>query len=412
MSNPELIPPTAHPTMAGLRLLRLRWKLIALLGIAGLLGGIAYYAWMPMWFEAELLIAPKRSASDMSPVKNLLGNLPVDLAGASSLSQSEPDRIAAILASRSVTDAMIAKFDLVHRYGASRIEQARKAVWSHCATAVDKKPNLIRLTCEDTDPEVARDLTNALGQAADAVFRRIAVSSAGEERAFLEKRVTEARHDLEDSSDALRQFQESHKVIDLPEQGKAVVSAMATLEGDLISKRLELSYARGFASNDEASVAQLRRQIAILSAELQTLEDKRPAEPGGGSAQAGTTAASAPGSGSRLFPPAMEVPALRAQLESLFREHKIRETVFVMLTERYEARKLDEARDLSTFVVVDDAALPSYRIRPTRRVLPVGLLAGILFGIAIAILPVWWTELRRRAALEASSGPAGPAGPA
>jgi uncharacterized protein involved in exopolysaccharide biosynthesis len=397
MSNLELIPPAAHPTMEGLRLLRLRWRLVGLLGLVGLAGAVAYYIWMPMWFEAELMIVPKHSPSEMSPVRNLLGNLPVDLSGASPFGQSDADRIAAILQSRSVTDAIIAKFDLVHRYGTARIEQARKALWSHCTTAVEKKPNLVRLTCEDTEPEVARDLCNAIGQAADATFGRIAVSSAGEERAFLEKRVAEAKHDLEASSEALRHFQETHKVIDLTEQGKAVVSGMAALEGDLISKRLELSYARGFAANDEASVAQLRRQIGILSSELQTLEDKRPAEP---------NASGSAGSGSRLFPPAMELPALRAELETLFREHKIRETVFLMLTERYEARKLEEARDLSTFVVVDDAALPTYRVRPTRRVLPVGMLAGLVLGILIVILPVWWNELRRRSALEAPSGPA------
>jgi hypothetical protein len=179
---------------------------------------------------------------------------------------------------------------------------------------------------------------------------------------------------------------------------------MAALEGNLISKRLELAFARGFAANDEASVAQLRRQITILSAELQVLEAKRHIEPSTeGSAQ----------SGSEIFPPAMEIPALRADLEKLFREHKIRETVFLMLTDRYEARKLEEARDLSTFVVVDEAVLPTFRIRPRLRVLPIGMLAGLALGIVTVLLPAWWRDLHRRIALEGESGRrAPPAGPA
>jgi capsule polysaccharide export protein KpsE/RkpR len=387
----------AQSTGPGLRLLRLRWKVILLLGLAGSVVAAAYYLWSPKWYQAELLIVPKRSASDLNPARNLLGSLPFDLGGASPFGQSDADRIAVILQSRSVTDAMIAKFDLVHRYDAAVIEQARKAVWTHCATFVDKKPNVVRLTCEDKEPAVARDLTNAIGQEADASFRRIAVSSAREERTFLEKRVAEAKHDLEASSSALRHFQETHKVIDLPEQGKAVVSGLATLEGNLISKRLELSYARGFAANDEASVTQLRRQIDVLSAELQAREEMRPA---------GTNTKESPPSGSKLFPPAMEIPALRAELEVLFREHKIRETVFVMLTERYEARKVDEARDLSTFVVADEAVLPTYRVWPRLRVVPIGMLAGLALGILIVTLPAWWSELRRRAALDAQPGPA------
>lgn len=390
MPDPELTPAMAPPAVAGVRALIRRWWVVALCAAAGVAVAFAYYRWKPRTYAAELVVVPKRSPSDMLGGRNLLGNLPLDLGAASSLGQSDADRIAAILESRSVTDEVIAKFDLVNRYEAGYLERTRKALWSRCETAVDKKPSLVRLTCEDPDPALARDLTNAIGQLADGVFRRIALASAAQERAFFAKRVEEARRDMEASSEALRAFQVAHKIVDLPEQGRAVVSGIAALEGSLISKRLELAYARGFAANDEASVDQLRRQIGAVSAELRAREERQPGEPGG-----------ARRAGSQLFPPAMELPALGAQLETLLRDHKIHETVFLMLTERYEARKLDEARDQGTFVVVDEAVLPTYRIRPTLRVLPVGMLAGLVLGIVLVIVPVWWRDLRRRAALEA-----------
>jgi capsule polysaccharide export protein KpsE/RkpR len=395
MANSGLFAEMTDPIMPGLRLLRLRWKLVAVLGVVGLAAGIAYYLWMPKWYQAGLLIVPKRRSPDLSAASKLIGNVPLDLGDASPFGQSDADRIAAILQSRSVSDDMITRFDLVNRYHTGVIERARKVLWSHCSTEAEKKPNLVRLTCEDMEPEVARDLANAIGRAGDGVFRRIATASAREEREVLEKQVADARRELQAASDKLRQFQESHKVIDLPAQGKAIVSGMATLEGNLISKRMELAYARGYASNDEASVAQLRRQVDLLSAELRGLEDKR-ATPG----------ATAPPSGSEVFPPAMELPALGAELEALVREHKIRETLFLMLTERYEARKMEEARELSAFVIADEAALPTFRVRPTLRVLPVGLLTGIALGVLIILVPAWWRDLRRRAALEAPPGAA------
>jgi capsule polysaccharide export protein KpsE/RkpR len=392
MTNSELIRATTSPTMTGLRLIRLRWRLIALCGVIGIVGGIAFYVFMPKSFEAELMIVPKSSPMDMIGGHSLLGNLPFDIGGAASaFGPSDSDRIAAVLESRSVTDAIIAKFDLIKRYRAGKIERTRKALWSRCETTVEKKPNVVRLLCEDEEPAVVRDMTNAFGDVADAVFRRMAAASAAEERAFLEKRVAEARRDMEASSVALRDFQEAHKIIDLPEQGKAVVSGLATLEGSLISKRIELSYASSFAAGDESSVAQLRKQIGILSGELHTLEAKRSDQ-----------ARAAPRkSGSELFPPAMELPALGAELEKLLRQHKIHETVFLMLTERYEARKLDEARDLSTFVVVDEAALPTHRSKPTLRAVPAGFFAGLVFGVLIVVAPAWWRDLKRRAAREA-----------
>src|SRR5262245_23717216 len=116
MSNSELIPAMAPPTGAGLRLLRRRWKVVALLGLAGALAAAAHYLWSPKWYSADLLIVPKRNPADLNPARNLLGNLPFDVGGSSLLGQSDADRIAAILASRTVTDAIIAKFDLMRRY--------------------------------------------------------------------------------------------------------------------------------------------------------------------------------------------------------------------------------------------------------------------------------------------------------
>jgi uncharacterized protein involved in exopolysaccharide biosynthesis len=99
----------------------------------------------------------------------------------------------------------------------------------------------------------------------------------------------------------------------------------------------------------------------------------------------------------------VEVPELRYQLEGLFREQKIRETVFFLLTERFESLKVDEARDLSTFVVFDHAALPTYRIRPRGRAMPIGLVAGLAIGVMLVLFPAWWRDLKRRASAELSA---------
>lgn len=240
---------------------------------------------------------------------------------------------------------------------------------------------------------MARDMAEYFGQAGDAGFRRIATTSASEERKFLEKRATDARQELDKASDAVRRFQETHKVIDLPEQTKAVVSAMATLEGNLISKRIELSYLSGFVSSQESSATQLGRQIEVLRKELHGLEQQRketaPEGPGSGAKRDRT--------GSALFPPAMEVPTLRHELEALFRDLKIRETVYFLLTERFESLKIDEARDLSTYVVFDHAALPTHRVRPRGSVLPIGLIVGVALGLIVVLLPAWWRDHMTRA---------------
>lgn len=383
---PSMTPGRARIDAVGL--LRQRWRVLAGSGFVGALLALAYYLFSPKWYEAEIMIVPKQSSMGaLGLAGSLLGQLPLDM-GASSVMSSDGERISAILTSRSTTDAVIEKFDLMERYDVSKIEKARLKLWALCSTTVERKSNLVKLTCEDKDPAVARDMAEYFGKVGDEGFRRIATSSASEERKFLEQRVAEARQGLDKASQALRQFQEERKIIDLPEQSKAVVSAMATLEGELISKRIQLSYLTGFVSRGESSADQLGRQIGVLRKELQDLERRRaPAE---NKTDDGAMA------GSDLFPQAMEVPELRHDLEGLYRELKIRETVFFLLTERFESLKVDEARDLSTFVVFDHAVLPTHRSRPRGRVVPIGLVGGVAIGVLLLLVPVWWRDLTGR----------------
>jgi uncharacterized protein involved in exopolysaccharide biosynthesis len=374
-----------------LGLLRQRWRVIAASGLVGAVVAVGYYFVAPRWYEAEIMIVPKESSMGaLGLAGSMLGQLPLDVGGASGMLSSDGERIAAILNSRSTTDAVIDKFDLMERYDVDKIEHARLDLWDHCATSVERKSNLVTLTCEDKQPEVARDMAEYFGKVGDEGFRRIATASASEERKFLEQRATEARQGLDKASQALRAFQEENKIVDLPEQSKAVVSAMATLEGELISKRIQLSYLSGFVSSHESSADQLGRQIGVIRQELKDLEGRRQPDERKPTSQAG----------SDLFPHAMEVPALRYQLEGLYRELKIRETVFFLLTERFESLKVDEARDLSTFVVFDHAVVPTHRIRPRGRVVPIGLVGGLVIGVMLILAPVWWRDHMGRASLE------------
>jgi capsule polysaccharide export protein KpsE/RkpR len=373
-----------------LALLKARWPVLGAAGALGMVATIAFYLFSPKWYSAEILIVPKQtSMGGLAAAGSMLGQLPLDVGGSSGLMSSDAERISAILMSRSTGDAVIERFDLIRRYDVDKIEHARDMLRSLCATKVERKANMVLLTCEDTEPAVARDMAEYFGKVGDEGFRRIATSLAGEERKFLEARVAEARGALDKASKALRVFQENSKIIDLPEQSKAVVSAMAALEGELISKRIQLSYLSGFVSKSESSATQVGRQIEALSSELKALQEQRPA----------SESLPGRGAGSDLFPPASEVPGLRYQLEGLYRELKVRETVFLLLTERFESLRLDEARDLSTFVVFDHAALPTHRIRPRGRVMPMGLLAGVAIGAILILLPAWWRDrLGRRSA--------------
>lgn len=362
---------TERPELDILVLVARRYRTIALFVIAGIAAGVLYLAVANQWYAAQLTVVPSQRSRD-SAALSLVAKLPVAFDSMS----TDVQRIQAVLTSTSVTDEVIKKFKLQERYGKDHLEHARKELWEHCGATVDRKSGVVTLTCEDTDPELAMQMTSYFGDVGNSVFGRVSASSAREERKFLEAQVSKARQDVDSSSKKLREFQEGHNVVDLPEQSKATISAMATIQGQLMSKQIELSYLSSFSARTESGVVQLQQQISIMEAKLQQLQNAR--VPSGSAADS-------------FFPTAMNVPALRFQLEQLLRDQKIHETVFFLMTERFEMAKVDEARDTSTFQILDHPTLPTYRIRPKRlRIGIIALLASLALAGAVIVIPAWW----------------------
>jgi tyrosine-protein kinase Etk/Wzc len=271
---------------------------------------------------------------------------------------------------------VIEKFKLEERYVVPNRDAAREELWMHCGASIDRRTGIVSLSCEDRDPRVAMEMAAYFGEVGNRVFGRVSASSAREERMFLEAQVAKVRTDVDEASRKLRDFQRAYKIVDLPEQSRAVISAMAALKGELLSKQLELSYQSSFAADSESSVTQLRRQIHILARKLRELEAAKTTAP------------------SDFFPAATSVPDIRFELEQLVRIQKIQETLFFVLTQRYETAKVDEARDTSTFQILDHPTQPANPCRPRR--MKTALLGGFLGLVAACVWIVLHARYRRQ----------------
>jgi hypothetical protein len=63
----------------------------------------------------------------------------------------------------------------------------------------------------------------------DRVVTNVNTSSARRERVFLESRLVQVRQDLETAEKSFSQFASKNTAIDIPEQGKAMIEAAASL---------------------------------------------------------------------------------------------------------------------------------------------------------------------------------------
>ncbi|WP_243337759.1 GumC family protein [Anaeromyxobacter soli] len=354
-------------------------KRLAAFTLAFALGGVIYAVLAPKWYRSVATVVPARG--QRQGISSMLGAEVASLAAGfdSAGGGADVPRIAAVLQSVSVTDAVVEKFNLRDRYGKRYQENARDALWEHCDVKALPKPNLVQVSCEDKDPRFVQEMLAYLLNFANQVFRRVNVSSASEEVNFLEKRVAELRQQADGTATRMREFQEKYQIVDIETQTKAVVSALATLQTQRINKELELDYARTFSAGDEATLQQLRSQIAVVNEKLRDLEQPATevsATPANAKSRGKTSRAG-------VFPAALDVPKLRAEFEAIFRDRKVSEATLIFALERLEAAKANEAREVSTFQVLDMPTLPTRKARPQRlRIVAMATLLGIAASIA------------------------------
>jgi tyrosine-protein kinase Etk/Wzc len=331
----------------------------------------------PKWYRSVLTVVPAKQQKGSGIASLLgadLGGLAAGLDGASG--GADAPRITAVLQSIAVTDAVIEKFDLRSRYREKYQENARTALWSHCGVKTLPKPNLVQLSCEDKDPRFVQQMLEYYAEYGNQVFRRVGVSSASEEVRFLEKRVSELRQQADEVAARMRDFQEKYQIVDLDTQSKAVVSALAALQSQRVSKQLELEYARSYSAYDESTLRQLESQLSVLDRKLHDMEQRSP-EPSEKRMPRNRGAGG-------LFPAALDVPKLRSDYEKLFRDRKVSEASLVFALERLEAAKAAEARDVSTFLILDPPALPTRHSWPKRsQWVAIGLALGLLVGLGL-----------------------------
>ncbi|MGA8891040.1 MAG: hypothetical protein WB493_05690 [Anaeromyxobacteraceae bacterium] len=357
-------------------------KRLAAFLVLGAVGGVLYWVFAPKWYRSTVTVVP--AASQKSPgIAGMLGGDLGGLAaglGASMGSGIDVPRIAVVLQSVAVADAVIAKFDLASRYGQKHQELVRDELWGHCEVKTLPKPGLVQLSCEDRDPRFVQQLLTYFTEVGNEVFRKVNVSSASEEVRYLERRVVELRQQSDLAASRMRDFQEKHKIVDLDSQAKAVVSALAGLQGQRITKQMELGYARTFSARNEATARQLESQLEIVEERLRDLESSDMPSPGPGEGRAGR------GSGPGVFPSALAVPKLRAEFEALYRDRKVADATLLYTLDRLEGARASEARDVSSFQVLDPSTIPTRRARPRGLA---SVATGALLSLSVGVILEW-----------------------
>jgi uncharacterized protein involved in exopolysaccharide biosynthesis len=324
---------------------------------------------LPKWYTARAVLLPPlqdeiaSALSQMSP--RGLGMLGIP--GAPTLS----DVFVAVLKSRSVADRIIERFDLVSRYDVRDREKAALELETHVQFRVGDE-GTIAILVEDRDPKVAAAMANAYVEELDRFNRQTRTTTASRTRAFIENRLALSQRDLAAAEDRLREYQQRRNLPAMPPAARGDAEVGANLMAQKIALEVRLQVLRESLSESSEEVRRARQELAAIERQV------------GGLPRAGV------------------------EIMRLWRDVKVQEQVFELLTAQLEESRIKETRDTPTVQVLDAAVPPLHKSRPKRKLI---VIAGFLIGVTASFTAVLLLE-RRRAGAGGSGTGGGMPGPA
>jgi uncharacterized protein involved in exopolysaccharide biosynthesis len=379
---------THAQTVASLRLLWESRRFLGRVTGAGLLFSTLIAFLIPSRYQsvARLMPPDNQSGSGLAMAAAALsGGAAGGLGGIASelLGQkSSSDLLVGVLNSRSVEDKLIQKFDLRKVYGVRRMEDARKDLADRTDISIDRKSQIITVNVTDKSPQRAAAMAQAYVEELNHLVAEVSTSSARRERIFLEGRLQAVNQDLEAAEKEFSQFASKNTAIDIKEQGRAMVDAAATLQGQYIAARSELEGLRQLYADSNVRVRSAQARVAELENQLKKVGGKDE-----------STSLEKATQGDSLYPSIRKLPLLGVTYADLYRKTKVQEAVFETLTQEYELAKVQEAKEIPTVKVLDPPNLPEKKSFPPRLLLTLlGATLALACGVAWVFGRTRWEQ--------------------
>jgi len=342
---------------------------------------------IPKRYEATAQLMPPDTQSSsslallagMSAAPGGLGMLAGDLLGV----KSTGALFMGVLRSRTVEDRVVDRFNLKKVYGESLQIKAREKLAERTSISEDRKSGIITIIVTDHDPKRAAAIAGAFIEELNIVIAQQSTSSARRERIFLEDRLTAVKQDLEAAEKDFSQFASNKGAIDIPAQGKAMVEAAATLEGQLIAAQSELDGLKQIYTEENVRVRSTQARINGLRDELRRLSGKSD-----GNADSGEASVDTP------YPTLRQLPILGVPFADKLRRMKVQEAVFETLTKQYELAKVQEAKEVPSVKTLDAPVIPEHKSFPPRFLIMIlGAICGAMIGIVWVVGHTRWQEI-------------------
>ncbi len=279
--------------------------------------------------------------------------------------KSPGDFYLGLLQSETISDRIIARFDLRKEFKATYIEDARSEL-EKIAKFRSTRHGLIAVEVTHREPAKAAAIANAYLEELANLLREMADQEASERLTFLERERREAGLRLAKAEEELRQFSEKNIVLLPDAQTRSMLEYIASLKAAIDFREVELQVYKQWATPFNFQVQQVETELKALREKLRQAEGPE----------------SSPGDASQVMIAVSKLPTLGLEYLRLYREVRYQEGLYRVFSKLAEIARLDHARDALVLQVVDHAKPPEKKSYPKRLVILL-IVTGATFLIMI-----------------------------
>ena len=310
---------------------------------------------IPPTYTATTRILPPAQQQGASPaLAAQLGTI-AGLVGAGVALKNPADQYVEFLRSRTVYDAIVARFKLKELYEVKYLEDARRELARRSRASAGTRDAIITIQVDDQDPARAAAMANAFVEELRNLTKTLAISEAAQRRLFFEQQLVQSKDNLTKAQIALQRSGVAEATLrTLPQ---STLETLARLKAQITAQEIKLASMRTSMTDANPEFRLALQELAALRGELAKAEKSGPSN----AAHDGV------------------------EYVARYREFKYHETLFELMAKQFEVARIDEARDGAVIQVVD-AALPPERKSAPRKSLIAVVAALVAFFVTVVFV--------------------------
>lgn len=324
------------------------------------IGAIVYSLVVPKYWVSKAVLVPVEDGGNVLGALDggMLGMLSGSLLGG--MKRDPAVEFINIMQSRSFREEVVKEFDLLRYYKLQNkppLEAMEKAVFklgnntAHISTDYESK--LITIKVETKDKLLSKNIAQYYLDSLQEYLSTKRGSKSKLQRQFLEEQVSDTKATIDSLATALKDFQKTNRAVGLDEQTQALIGLYSESVVQYYKAEIEYEVAKQQFDSNSAVLADLASRRDVLAGKVKELES----------------------SNSQLVPSYIpqisRIPDLSLQYAKLKLNLEIQKKVFEYLYPQYEIAKLEEARDMPSYDVLDSPSLAGLRSKPKRALMVV-----------------------------------------